>query len=407
MLNRTLLFLLGLFCIGCINSELDPNVYSISNYNDSIEKTIVRINAESKIKRLDSLFNHYHKLGGFNGNVLIAQSGIVFYKKSFGFANFKTKDSLNENSQFQLASISKQFTATTILILKERGLLDLNDSVQKYFPNFPYNGISIKLLLSHRSGLPNYIYYCDEIIKDKDTPITNDSVLNILVRDKPIRYYPPNKKFNYSNTGYVILASIVEKVSGISFEEFVQKEIFTPLEMDNSIIYNKAKKTVVKNKATGYLYREKVAEDNFLNGVIGDKGIYTTSEDLYKWDIGLYSDKIIKRTTINEAFEPANSDMKFPKNYGFGWRLKYLTDGRKMIYHRGWWQGFQNLLVRLESDSTTIVILRNRKTRTIINPYIILDILYPDKQYLTNSNSSLKEIDDVNDSIEINDKSRD
>lgn len=405
MLNKALLFLLGLFCIGCVNSELDPNIYSVSNSNDSLQKTFIRINAESKIKRLDSLFSHYHNLGGFNGNVLIAQSGVVFYKKSFGFANFKTKDSLTEDSQFQLASISKQFTATAILILIERGLINYEDSIQKFFPDFPYEGITIKLLLCHRSGLPNYIYYCDEKIKDKDTPITNDTVINILTRDKPARYYPPNKKFNYSNTGYAVLASIVEKVGGMSFEEFINKEIFIPLNMTNSIVYNKAKNTDVKNKTIGYLYREKAAENNFLNGVVGDKGIYTTTEDLFKWNMGLYSDKIIKRTTILKAFEPANPDMKFPKNYGYGWRLKELTDGRKMIYHRGWWQGFQNLLVRLESDTTTIVLLRNRKTKTIINPYVILDILYPEKNYLNQVNSTENENSDLMDSSEIGGKS--
>ena len=349
MLNKIIFFLLGLFCIGCINTELKQNVI-VDNSEDSIKNILLRINAESKIKRLDSLFNYYHNLGAFNGNVLIAQSGVAFYKKSFGFANFKTKDSLNENSQFQLASISKQFTATAIMILKEKGLIDYNDSVQKFFPNFPYQGITIKLLLSHRSGLPNYIYYCDDVIKCKETPINNDSVISILTRDKPLKYYPPNKKFNYSNTGYAVLASIVEKVSGISFEEFIKREIFSPLKMTNSVVYNKTKNIFIENKATGYLYRETEASDNFLNGVVGDKGIYSTTEDLYKWNMGLYSDKIIKRTTLAEAFEPANSDMKPPRNYGFGWRLQYLTDGRKMIYHRGWWYGFQDLLVRLESD---------------------------------------------------------
>lgn len=405
MLNKILCFLLGLFYIGCIDNELKQNNNIANNSQDSIKKILTRINSESKIKRLDSLFNYYHNIGGFNGNVLIAQSGIIFYKKSFGFANFKTKDSLNDNSQFNLASISKQFTATAIMILKERGLLDYNDTIQKFLPNFPYHGITIKLLLCHRSGLPNYIYYCDEIIKDKETPITNDSVILILTKDAPPRYYPPNKKFNYSNTGYAVLASIVENVSGVSFEEFITREIFEPLKMFNSVVYNKSKNTIICNKAMGYLYKEKEAENNFLNGVIGDKGIYSTTNDLFKWDIGLYSDKIIKRTTLNEAFEPANSDMKFPRNYGFGWRLQYLTDGRKMIYHRGWWQGFQNVLIRLESDSTTIVLLRNRKTKTIINPYIILDILYPEKKYLKQFKLFPKEQNEILDSTEIGGKS--
>lgn len=405
MLNKTLFFLLSLFCIGCVNHELDTNIYSVSKSNDTLEKTLIRINAESKIKRLDSLFNYYHKIGAFNGNVLIAQSGVVFYKKSFGFANFETNDSLTDNTQFQLASISKQFTATAIMILIERGLLNYDDSVQKFIPDFPYEGITIKLLLCHRSGLPNYIYYCDEKIKDKDTPITNDSVINILNRDKPARYYPPNKKFNYSNTGYVVLASIIEKVSGMSFENFLEKEIFIPLKMNNTVVYNKSKNIEIKNKAIGYLYREKEANNNFLNGVVGDKGIYSTTEDLFKWNTGLTSNKIIKRATLQKAFEPANPDMRFPKNYGYGWRLQDLSDGRKMIYHRGWWHGFQNILVRLESDTTTIALLRNRKTSTIINPYIILDILYPEKKYLNKLNSMSKENSDLIDSSEVGGKS--
>lgn len=367
-----------LYSCGECNSEK----VVISNTEDSIKNILRRINAEEKAKKLDSLFSHYNQIGGYNGNVLISQSGQIIFKKSYGYANFKTKEELSLNHAFQLASVSKQFTAVAILKLFEEKKLDLEDSVQKFIPNFPYGGITIKLLLCHRSGLPNYIYFLDNNLKYKEIGISNDSIIKLLICEKPNKYYQPDRKFDYSNTGYIVLAYIVEKVSGLSFEKYLDENIFNPLGMKNTFVYNNLNdnyKSYVR--ATGYQFPEREIQDNYLNASYGDKGVYSTVEDLYLWEQALYTDKIIKRQSLEIAFQPHNKEMKYPKNYGFGWRTYQLIDSTKMIYHRGWWHGFQNLLSRIETDTTSIILLRNRKTKYIIDYYEILEILYPEKKY--------------------------
>ena len=345
---------------------------------DNTERIPEQINAGEKALKLDSLFNLLHRLQVLNGNVLIARRGVKIYENVFGYANFRKKDTLTVSSAFQPGSITKQFTAVGIMILKERGLLSYEDTVQQFFPDFPYHGITIRMLLTHRSGLPNYIYFLDEIWEDKQEPLTNREAIHLLSVHHPIFYYPPDKTFDYSNTGYMLLAAIIEEVSGMSYGRFMKKEIFRPLKMHNTRVYNKNKHTRIRHKATGYLYRLREAEDNYLNGITGDKGIYSTVGDLLKWDMGLYGDKIIKQSTLQEAFKPQGKPLDAIENYGFGWRMYYLPDCTKVLYHAGWWQGFQGKLIRVMKDTTTIIILKNKKKRTSVSHTELFKILYPD-----------------------------
>jgi len=373
------ILVVGLFLIAesCGTSSSQVNH---DNQKEAVKQRIFTkadsLDFQSKAKKLDAMFQLYHQKYGLNGNVLVAQKGKIIYEKCFGYSNILQKTSLQLETPFQLASVSKQFTAVAILQLVEKGLVNLNDDVKKFYPNFPYQGITIKLLLSHRAGLADYTYFCDNYVKNKSKAIYNSQVMDIMIKNKPAIYYKPDRKFNYSNTGYMILASIVEKVAGMDFENYVKENIFEPLEMNNSFVYVKGK-NIIENKALGYSSPTVQVADDYLNGVVGDKGIYSTVGDLYKWDQGLYSGKIIKPEILAEAFKPYNPDMKAPKNYGFGWRLYNLPDNNTVYYHRGWWRGFQNLLVRIPQDSTTIVVLRNRKTSFHVDFNEVMKVLYP------------------------------
>ncbi len=334
----------------------------------------------SKQRAFDTYFSDLFHRHMFNGNVLIAQKGDVLFQKSYGVSNFRSKKPLKLDGVFQLGSVSKQFTAVAILQLYEQNKLQLNDSIQKFFPDFPYKNISVHDLLCHRSGLMNYIYYCDEIWQDKSVPLQNDSVIQILTDSFPTPYYPPNKRFDYSNTGYMLLASIVEQVSDTPFREYVKKNIFEPLGMKNSYVYNHKYPFKSPNLVTGYEYGFIEANPDFLDGAVGDKGVYSTVHDLWLWDKGLYDNKIIKKETLDLAFQPHGKKKSAKVNYGYGWRLYYAEDSTKVIYHAGWWHGYNALIMRLEHDTSTVVVLKNKSNQSNIDQAYLLEVLKLDKE---------------------------
>ncbi len=346
------------------------------NNKDSINAILAELNADVKAAKFHKYFRHLNKAGIFNGNVLVAQKGVVIYEESFGYRDLRTRDSLHLDSPFQLASVSKQFTAVAIMQLVEKGLISYDDTIQKFFPAFPYKGITIQLLLTHKSGLPNYIYLCDHFFTHKDSAVYNNQAIKCLEEKHPPKYYRPGRRFNYSNTGYMILSSIVSKVSGLPFDEYMKKNIFEPLQMNNTFVYVKGKTKLPDNIAVGYETRRRKADNIFLNGVTGDKGVYSTVEDLLKWDQGLYENKIIKYSNLVQAFKPMGKRKWAKKNYGYGWRMYNSKKAGKVLYHAGWWYGYQSLLVRIEKDESTIVVLKNKKTKGIIDQGRLFDILY-------------------------------
>lgn len=334
------------------------------------------IYAEKMGPEIDRIFKNLRAKQGFNGAVMVAKNGHAVYKNAFGLANIEKKDSNTVNTAFQLASVSKQFTAAAIMLLQEQGKLDYDDSLRHYFPELPYSNITIRHLLAHRSGLPNYMYFCDIYFKDHDTPISNTDLVKVMADSCPRIYYPPDTRHNYSNTGYSLLAAIVEKITGMAFEDFMQKEVFEPLDMNNTVIYNKAKNTPLKNAATGYTSGGRRIANDYMNGITGDKGVYSTLDDLLKWDQALYSEKLLKEETLEEAFSPANPELRGRVNYGYGWRLFPFGDEGKIVFHTGWWRGFKTFLMRDVKNRVTIVVLSNKENWYLndINP--LFDLLY-------------------------------
>lgn len=341
------------------------------------DSTIYFSFSQQQKAELNAYFESKNTHQGFNGVVLIGQKDSVFYSQPFGYANYAIRDSLTLNSAFQLASVSKQFTAVAILQLYEQQLLDVNDSIQKYWPDFPYPGITIHQLLTHRSGLPNYHYFLQHIPTTQDTMISNQDLVNEMILKAPEAYYPPNRRYHYSNTGYALLAAIVERVSGISFNAYLHKNIFQPLDMNFSYTYLDSNYKTYDNTTQGYLYRWRLAEHNYLDGVLGDKGVYCSAGDLFKWDQGLYSGKIISLDILNKAFQPMGKPAYYKSNYGYGWRMYHWgSDSIKVFFHGGWWHGYKSLLMRIPSDSSTIIVLKNRSKGGSINSKHLLQILY-------------------------------
>ncbi len=331
-----------------------------------------------KAEKIDAFFHKLYNNYGFNGTVLVSQDEHVLYKKAFGYADVRRKkDSLKIDDIFQLASVSKQFTAAAILKLMENKKLSLDDNIQKFYPNFPYENITIRLLLHHRSGLGNYTYFSEDYC-DRRTPINNQDVVQMMTEKKPGIYFRPDRVFDYSNTGYALLAAIVEKVSGKSFKDFVEKELFAKAGLKNTFVYDIHNPNEFEY-IRGHTAQNRKTNESYLDGVSGDKGIYSTVEDLYKWDLALYTERILKKSTIDSAYVSGSKHLKGPFNYGFGWRTYTFKDGKQLIYHGGWWNGYKTFFFRDINHHNAIIILTNRENSGFRNLDGLYDILYDRK----------------------------
>ncbi len=346
------------------------------------------ISGQNQVQKIDSILSELHSNNKFNGNILIAEKGKILYKKSFGIANEETKQKLNENSIFEIASCSKSFTAMAIMILNEKGKLNIDDTISKFLPELSfYKGITIKHLLNHTGGLPDYFEIMDKFF-DKSKIATNNDIIKFFAEKQPKIIFEPNSKYEYSNTGYALLASIIEKASGEKYADFLQKNIFKPLKMKNTFIYNRRftpKK--VNNYAFGYVYSEDLKkyslpdnldEINFvvwLDGIVGDGCINSTTNDLLKWDKALYTNKLLSKKGMNEIFQVATLNNDSQTKYGFGWKIDNNPEFGKIVSHGGGWPGYVSFIDRHITNKKTIIILQNHDN-VVIPIKSIRNILY-------------------------------
>jgi CubicO group peptidase (beta-lactamase class C family) len=347
------LFFISLLMIGCSVQE--------NNVDDNL------------VLSLDSVLQSVVDTARFNGNILVSKNGKVVYQKSFGYSNFDTKDLLNDSSLFELASVSKQFTAMGIMILKERGQLAYEDDIRKYIPELPYENITIRHLLNHTSGLP---YYEDEKFFadwDRKRIVFNDDIISLLAKNKSPLIFKTGDRWEYSNTGYALLASIIERVSKKTYAEFLNENIFTPLEMKRTRVYNtrRSKKEIIPNYAFGFVYSDSLKRfmlpDSLreyyyvitLDGVQGDGVVNSTTIDLAKWDAALYSEKLVKKNTFEEALMPAKLNNDSTYQYGFGWFLATDSLAGRVAQHSGGWPGYGTHIKRFLDKRNCIIILSN------------------------------------------------
>ena len=243
-------------------------------------------------------------------------------------------------------------------------MINLNDTVGKFFPKFPYYGITVKQLLSHRSGLSQYTHFCDapdSIWPDKFKTIHNDDVLKIMYDIHPMQFYKADTKYYYSNTNYMLLASIVEKVTKMSFKEYLQKFIFTPCNMNHTVLYMRDNKNELILPTKGYNAYYNPTIDIYLNGCVGDKGIYTNVFDFYKFDRALFSGKLLSKALLDSAITPKNKTFKQNQNYGYGFRMIETKNGDWIPFHTGWWKGYRTYYIHEPKADITIIVLSHIK----------------------------------------------
>src|SRR5678810_703173 len=284
----------------------------------------------------------------FNGNILVAEKGKPIYQQSLGYADYATKRMLNDSSVFELASVSKQFTAMGIMILKDRKLLSYDNNIKKYFPQLPYDNITIRNLLTHTSGIPSYEAQFEKNWDRKKIAFNKD-IIDMLSQRKDTLFFKPGSKWRYSNTGYALLASIIENVSGMSYNDFMAKNIFQPLGMKHTFIYNTRRSTgkIPANYALGFVYSDSLKKyilpDSspkydyvyYLDGIVGDGCVNTTAGDLFKWDQALYGNNLVNKVSLDEMLSPlVQTSPADPNNfYGFGVAVRPKSDKGKIVSH--------------------------------------------------------------------------
>ncbi|WP_229379978.1 serine hydrolase [Fibrella forsythiae] len=309
-----------------------------------------------QLKTVDSVLTILHNQAMFNGVVLVAEGGKVVYKKALGTMNITTNEPLTTSSAFNLASVSKQFIAMLIMQLQEKGKLRYDDPVQTYLPDFPYPAITVRHLLTHTSGLPEYFDLAQQYTGPLDT-LTNAGMLKLLHDHKPALIFQPGDRWEYCNTGYVLLGSIIKKLAGMPVERFFEQQIVRPLNLKNTYIYYLNSGTMPHNRVHGFRRGDGKNRPNDLiriDGVIGDGNVYSSADDLLAWDQALYAGKLLKASTLREAFLPVklNNGTTYP--YGFGW---FINEGGNVLAHTGSWVGFRNLIVRYVQKKQTLIVL--------------------------------------------------
>ncbi len=310
-------------------------------------------------KKIDAFMQKLHRNAGFNGNVLIAKNDTIIYQNSFGWADYLHRDSLHVDSKFELASVSKPMTGIATLQLVQQGKIHLDQLVTEIIPGFPYDGVTVKQLLSHRSGLPNYVYFVDKIWPDRKKGMSNTDAIKLLIEYKPARFGKPDGRFFYNNSNYMVLGAIIEKISGQDFDSYMQENIFKPAGMKHTAALSKAIYDKIPTDVIGHdrVWRRSVVQD-YLDGTLGDKGIYSTVRDLYRLDRALKQGRLLDTALLDSAYVPRSEFKKGVFNYGYGWRT-FTPANTQVVYHAGWWHGFKNLYVRDLTNNVTIVLLSN------------------------------------------------
>lgn len=331
----------------------------------------VTVTAQKRAEKLDEFFLALAENRGFNGSVLVAEKGKVIYDKSFGYADFADKRLIQTETLFPIASITKTFAATAILQQVEKGKIRLDDPAKKYLPAFPYPEITVRHLLSHTSGMPaNKAFFGDA---DPDKIFTNSDFIAGLNANKKPLIYQPGAGWNYDNINYIVLALILEKVSGENYSGYIEKHILKPAGMKNTFYFpyifdsskNKIKNLVIPHYFPQMFADEPIRADSieyvssywktFQFSGFGD--FVSTTHDLLKYDAVLYSGKLLSEKLLNEAFTPVklNDGKTNPGNYGLGWTIALDDSLGKIVLHSGGAIGLNCIFYRNISKRQTVI----------------------------------------------------
>ena len=343
--------------------------------------------SQTKVEQIEELISTYEEYGKFNGSVLVSDQGKVIYKKGFGMANMEWDIPNQPNTKHRLGSVTKQFTAMLILQLVAEGKLDLQAPISNYLSDYPKASgdiITSHHLLTHTSGIPNYTSFPKFMEDQSRNPCTPEEFVKTFA-GKALDF-TPGEKFSYSNSGYFLLGVLIEKLSGKSYEQMLQDKILTPLKMKDTGYDNS--RDILKNRATGY---EKQGED-YVNSNYIDMSIpyaagsmYSTVEDLFKWDQALYTTNILPKDYMTMYFEPY-IPVRGNLHYTYGWlvgnaKIGNSTDSIYVIGHGGGINGFNTNISRTTSNNSLIVLLNNTRRAPLNNITEAIRAIMHGKEY--------------------------
>lgn len=337
------------------------NVYTMQ----PLEESLPDISSKEKKTIADSMQYLYQKefaSNAYSGSVLVAKNGHILYEKYSGMSNFKKKEAITAETPLHIASVSKVLTATAVLLLIDSKALTLDQKVQSVLPEFPYEDITIRMLLNHRSGLRNYSYFLeDKGVWDWHKNIQNSDLLNVLATKNISLEFKPDSRFSYCNTNYALLALVIEKITKKNYREAMQKLIFEPLGMKNTFVFERSKHENIIS--TSYKGNYIAYPLNYLDDIYGDKNIFSTARDLLKFDMATYNPSFLNKKLLEEVFKGYSYESRGKRNYGLGIRLLEWKDGKQLFYHNGWWHGNTSSYVKLRKEKVTLIALSNKYTK--------------------------------------------
>ncbi len=359
------LFLPVILLSGCYYTTIDKNKTKAPVQEAPVvqEPLIPPADFDRFYQASDAFYESVLKKSRFSGGFLVAKKGEIIYEKYTGLCRTGSSDSLCANSSLHLASVSKTFTGMAVLKLWEEGKLNLNDEASVYLPGFNYPGVTVKTLLNHRSGLPNYTHVMEQMGWDRNTIMYNQDILQFLIgRKNELSVGSPDRSFSYCNTNYALLALIIENVSGLPYPQFMHDHFFAPLDMADTYVFTMADSA---RALPSYNWKNQQEAFTYLDAVYGDKNIYSTPRDLLKWESALSYGQLFKPETLEAAYSGYSYEKKGVNNYGLGWRMLEYTDKEKVIFHNGWWHGNNTVFARMIKDSATVIVLGNRFNKNI------------------------------------------
>lgn len=327
------------------------------------EKTVSQAYKNSVVGRINHFYNKNWPNNTMNGSFLVAKNGQILFERYNGFANKNEGSKITPETPVQIASVSKVLTATAVLKLVNAGKIDLDQKVNTILKTFPYEDCTIRMLLSHRTGMRNYAYFTDrdKSIWDRHNQLTNKDILNILATKDIGLESKTGTRFSYCNTNYAMLALIIEKITGLSYKEAMSEMIFKPLGMKNTYVFDDdkdRKKIVPSYKGNGV----EIGFD-YLDNVYGDKNVFSTARDLLKFDRARQSPDFLKPELLKQVYTGYSNERKGTKNYGLGIRMINWETGQNFYFHNGWWHGNTSSYITLMNEGVTIIALSNKMTR--------------------------------------------
>lgn len=364
---------LFVFILSCKNNSenkesLTENTTNLPNYgNVDLGKVFspqdgVLSNKDFIINYIDQYYKKVWEGSDLSGGILVAKGNDILFENYRGFAREGNQNPIDKNTPLHVASVSKTLTAMAMLKLVEAGKIKLSDPLTQYFPGFPYPNVTVQTLLDQRSGLPKYEYFITKIqpapAELSKTYITNQDVLNMLVKYKPDLARETDTGFMYCNTNFALLALLIEKVTKTPFPQAMKEMVFTPLKMTNTYIFQE--KDIPTASQSFYYGGNRLYPLDRLDLIYGDKNVYTTPRDLYAFSKAMFSKDFLKPELKAMIFEPYSNEKAGQNNYGLGFRMKIFDNGEKLTYHNGWWHGTNSVFAHLLKSKVTIVAIGNK-----------------------------------------------